>query len=267
MAGRMLKIPKGILEELYIKQRMTATQVGETLGIHRQTACRHLRKYGLLRSKAEIVTLQMSTRRKLPEPEEVDRLYWNERLTIAHIAQIFNVTNAAVRTYMQRHNIPRRALHGGEDGAFRDRPNSHLIGRHPSEEVLRKAAEANRGRTPWWIERGLPNPGIYFTKPTKPERILIGLIKANNLPYKYVGDGQFILGGNCPDFININGKKQIIEVFGTYWHDIFDVARKKEHYRQYGFDTLIIWENEFKNEKATLKKVQSFTRKKVRVTP
>lgn len=265
MSGRVLKIPRDILEDLYVKQRMTATQVGETLGIDRQTARRHLKKYGLLRSKPQIVTLQWSTRRKLPEPEEVERLYWNEGFIIARIAQIFNVTKAAVRSYMQRHNIPRRPLHGKEGGAFRDRPSS-LVGRHHTIEAIRKSAEAHRGLTPWWIKRSLPNPGIYFTKPTKPERILIHLIKANNLPYKYVGNGQFILGGKCPDFINVDGEKQVIEVFGTYWHALFDVARKKEHYRQYGFSLLVIWEDELKNEETTLRKIQGFARKKIGAT-
>lgn len=36
--------------------------------------------------------------------------------------------------------------------------------------------------------------------------------------WEYVGNGQLIIGGKCPDFVNINGKKQIIEVFGEYWH-------------------------------------------------
>ncbi|GAJ10777.1 unnamed protein product, partial [marine sediment metagenome] len=80
--------------------------------------------------------------------------------------------------------------------------------------------------------------------------------------WKYVGDGQVILGGFCPDFINTNGKKQVIELFGTYWHDVFDIARKKDHYRQYGFDTLVIWSDELADEEATVKRIKTFARKR-----
>ena len=66
--------------------------------------------------------------------------------------------------------------------------------------------------------------------------------------WKFVGDGQVNLGGRFPDFININGKKELIELFGTYWHPLFDVAQRKEHYRQYGFRVAVIWEDELEDE-------------------
>lgn len=98
--------------------------------------------------------------------------------------------------------------------------------------------------------------GHYFTKPTKPERTLIKIIKKYNLPFKYVGNGEFVLGGKCPDFLNTDGKKQLIELFGTYWHDIFDIARRKDHFKQYGFETLIIWEDELKNKDRVIHKLK-----------
>jgi len=39
------------------------------------------------------------------------------------------------------------------------------------------------------------------------------IIKKLNLPFKFVGNGDFILENKCPDFININGEKIAIEVF------------------------------------------------------
>ena len=99
-------------------------------------------------------------------------------------------------------------------------------------------------------------------KPNKPEKILIQMLsKCMPKEYKYVGDGQLILGGKCPDFTNINGKKKLIEFFGDYWHSkvITGIEPKKHekerinHFEQYGFDTLIIWEYELKN----LEKVKS----------
>jgi len=80
--------------------------------------------------------------------------------------------------------------------------------------------------------------------------------------WKFVGDGEVIIGGKLPDYININGKKQIIELFGTYWHDIFDVAIRIDHFRQCGFRTLVVWEDELKNEVKLIRKIKSFTRRK-----
>lgn len=97
--------------------------------------------------------------------------------------------------------------------------------------------------------------------PNKPEQKLIAIIEAERLPFKYVGGGEFILGGKCPDFLNIDGKKQLIELFGTYWHGILDIGNRIEYFRQYGFSTLIIWEDEVKNEIRIIKKIKGFLRR------
>jgi len=95
-------------------------------------------------------------------------------------------------------------------------------------------------------------------KPNQSEQFLIDLFKEHNLPFKYVGDGQVALGGKYPDFINTDGKKQLIEFFGIYWHPLFDIAKRTEHFRQYGFSLLVIWEDELDNPKRLLMKVKKF---------
>ena len=102
----------------------------------------------------------------------------------------------------------------------------------------------------------------HIKRPTKPEIALNGILEVNKLPFKLVGDGEVWLGNRNPDFINIDGKKQVIEVFGTYWHPIFDVAQRVEHYKQYGFDCLVIWEDEFRNPDRVLAKVKKFAKMK-----
>lgn len=106
-------------------------------------------------------------------------------------------------------------------------------------------------------------------KPTKPETILIDLFKEHNLPYKYVGDGEVIIGRKNPDFINCNGQKKIIEMFGDIYHDPQKTFKKninwnqtefgtKAIYSQYGFKTLIIWESELKDMDNILKSIKNF---------
>ena len=71
--------------------------------------------------------------------------------------------------------------------------------------------------------------------------------------YKYVGNGDFVLGGKCPDFVNVNGKKKIVELFGNYWHKQGSENSRINHFKKYGFDTLIIWEDELNNDTEKLK--------------
>lgn len=84
-------------------------------------------------------------------------------------------------------------------------------------------------------------------RPTKPEELLLKIL--NNLipnEYKYVGNGEFILGGKCPDFININGQKKLIELYGDYWHKGQNPQNRIDYFKKYGFNTLVIWEHELK---------------------
>ena len=100
--------------------------------------------------------------------------------------------------------------------------------------------------------------------PTKPERRLRNRL-SHLFPdeYKYVGDGDTFIGGKCPDFININGQKKIIEMFGDYWHGeertkrtkYHEEQRRIRHFIKYGFRTLIVWQRELKDIRQLKKKL------------
>lgn len=76
--------------------------------------------------------------------------------------------------------------------------------------------------------------------------------------YRYVGNGEFILAGKCPDFININGQKKIIELFGNYWHKEEEEKDRINLFRQYGYETLIIWEKELENKELLRDRILQF---------
>lgn len=104
------------------------------------------------------------------------------------------------------------------------------------------------------------------SKPNRPEQKLIKLLN-KHFPntWKYVGDFQVCIGGKFPDFINCNGRKQLIELFGMYWHpDVFAEAERINIYRQYGFDCLIVWEHELRNKNDVLGKIMAFSKKRSR---
>jgi len=80
--------------------------------------------------------------------------------------------------------------------------------------------------------------------------------------YKYVGNGKVFIERFNPDFINVNGKKKIIELYGDYWHNIPQAKIRNELrlkvYNKYGYNTLIIWESELQNKRSLIKKIKDF---------
>lgn len=76
--------------------------------------------------------------------------------------------------------------------------------------------------------------------------------------WKFVGDGKAIIGGKCPDFINTDGRKDVIELFGDYWHKNDNPQNRIEHFKKYGYSTLIIWEHELKDKNKTIERVREW---------
>ena len=81
------------------------------------------------------------------------------------------------------------------------------------------------------------------TSPNKPEKFLNSII--SKYGFEYCGDGTFLVGLKNPDFVNKKTKK-VIEMFGDYWHKENEVEPRKKYFKEYGYETLIIWEHELK---------------------
>jgi G:T-mismatch repair DNA endonuclease (very short patch repair protein) len=126
----------------------------------------------------------------------------------------------------------------------------------------------------------LANSHTHNKLPTRGEKIVQNILDSvcpNEFGYNGRGEYGFI-GRYAPDFININGKKQIVEMFGCYFHNcpqcknemtIHHVtpemrrnldAEKLRNYEKLGYKTLVIWEHETKNKniEATIQKVKNF---------
>lgn len=103
------------------------------------------------------------------------------------------------------------------------------------------------------------------TKPTRPERTFMQIIEKEKLPFQYVGDGQLVMSGLCPDFVRTDDVRQIIEIFGSYWHrdrenvPYYQTEKGRKHvFYDHGYETLIIWDNELSNEETVVEKVRRF---------
>lgn len=79
--------------------------------------------------------------------------------------------------------------------------------------------------------------------------------------WEFVGDGTKVIYRYCPDFIN-EKDKLILEFFGGYWHNRTGEkerdAKRIEVFSRYGYETIVIWENELKDIEAVKNKIRNF---------
>jgi len=144
------------------------------------------------------------------------------------------------------------------------------LGKRFSAELCAKLSAIHRAlwENPEYRDRAIQamRKGMVI-RPTAPERQMRTLLDTH-FPgeWKYVGNGDVIIGGKNPDFMNVNGRKAVIEVFGDYWHSKRvtgkepeqEVADRIAHFARYGFDCLVIWERETCDESTMLKKAGAF---------
>lgn len=87
-----------------------------------------------------------------------------------------------------------------------------------SKEQIEKIASKLRGRKP---SREIIRKRLRRRTPSSLEKKMIEIINKYNLPYKFVGNGDFFIERKCPDFINVNGEKIAIEVFYRKHKEMF----------------------------------------------
>jgi hypothetical protein len=167
----------------------------------------------------------------------------------------------------KRHNTSETLKKLWQNPEFR-RNRRTTKGKHHSKETIEKIRYTNlqkrdlhsaNGKRNWRNEE-FRNKVIKSVnkKPNQYELFVLSILN-KNFPneWKYVGDFSFWIDGRNPDFINCNGHKKIIEVFGNFWHNSkygnpYRRTEKgtKNHYKKYGFDTLVIWIDQLRSNKA-----------------
>lgn len=80
----------------------------------------------------------------------------------------------------------------------------------------------------------------------KAEKSLHKIINSITKSFTFVGDGKEIVGSKCPDFID-KANNKIIELYGDYWHKGQDPNDRINYFKNYGYNTLVIWEHELKD--------------------
>lgn len=162
----------------------------------------------------------------------------------------------------------------GRQNSFYGKKHSEKTCKILSECGKRNKTFAKLSKDPEFQKRRL---SALLKRPTKGEGILDSIIrKACPGEYRYVGNGKFIIDGLNPDWVNVNGKKKIIELFGRSYHDPEKAIRsvpfrqtekgRKRVFRKYGYQTLVIWDNELyslirymKHHPRLLRRIRKFT--------
>lgn len=123
-----------------------------------------------------------------------------------------------------------------------------LIGKHHTEET--KALQSISA-----IKRMHNSPPAM----TAPEKVFDAICKKYDLPFVCNVNAKQHIGNAIPDFIHIN-KKIIIEVFGNYFHSIWEgfknlryiqtVKGRTEQLKAEGYKCIVIWESDLMREDA-----------------
>ncbi len=140
--------------------------------------------------------------------------------------------------------------------------NRKIKGWKHKPETIKLMKKTRKGISYWTPETAKKVGSILRIHPNKPEKIIEDLMKMRDLPYIFVGNGKFAIETFNPDFINCNGQKKIIELFGDYWHNLPKIKerdiRRLIAYSKYGYKTLIIWEHELKDMESVENRIKEF---------
>ena len=184
--------------------------------------------------------------------------YWREKLSLQDIAKLLGCDYRAVHRAFKRFGIPRRS---------REEATKIALNRPEVKEKLKRHIRSllsTQEKKMEWLMHILKNVGTN-KGPTKPERKLMEILD-KAFPGEWIYNGNceagIMIGGLIPDFVNVNGKKIVIEVFGEYWHKrdnipYFQTAEGRMHiFRRYGWEAIIFWENEVYDEEHVISKVK-----------
>ncbi len=197
---------------------------------------------------------------------------WNKGLTKETneaVLQISNSNKGKKRTEEQRKNI-------GKSRKYPIGEEHPMYGKKQSKKSIEKMKQSlktfyienpeQKGKISEEVKQLWQNPEFVKKQmksrnvmPNKTEIYLQNILNSIFFEgqFQYVGDGKEIIGGKCPDFIDpINNK--IIELYGDYWHKGQNPQDRINYFKNYGYDTLVIWESELKDMNSLTNRILEF---------
>lgn len=296
-----LEIPKDEVERMYCVEKLSLNEIGKLYGVSRKPIRKLMKRYNLpVRSIPEsaAVIKNRDAPYKRPSKDELLELYFVRGFGTTTIAKMYGVCDEAIRKCLLRYfgktrsNSEAQALRKKREwqseeyrsdtldmmnsNEYKAKMSNAKLGHHDMTEAGKN--NCSRKQKIKWADLEYRNRLVKAAKmglkirPNKPEQRVIDIIKKYNLPYVYVGDGSVVIYGYCPDFINCDGKKKIIEVFGRAFHDEARTFRdsipdygtedgRKAMFSKLGYDTLVLWDDELSSEDEIVNRLKEFENK------
>jgi predicted DNA-binding protein YlxM (UPF0122 family) len=283
------------LEKKFLKEKFTVSDIAELLCVSTGLVHKHLKNFEIKRkrkkkTKKSIIEMLSGEEKKYYlslscnkrksyflskfkiSKKELYNLYWKQNLSMGEIEDKYNIKKGAVRRKLKFYDIPFKK------NMATPSKNNKLTKRWRENMSKSKIKLFKEGK----FIQPMANPkslkklmrAIHLS-PNKTEKKLIELIKKYNLSYQFNDkEHRIIIGQKIPDFYDVDGKNNLIEVFGEPWHDPKKAFKKlpfrktypgtKQYYRRLNYNCLIIWYKEFtkaKWEERILNKIQKFENK------
>lgn len=227
----------------YHKENLTGKEIGAIVGCCADNVTHALRNLGIPRKPAKIykpennpmkrldVRKQSQTHHQLWDKEWMEQKYINEELSATDIAAIVGCHKSSIPWALHSLGIP-----------------------------VRSVVEAKS--TPRAIRKTIKSLNL---KPNKLEKYVDDVLHVH-FPNEWKYNGDYSCGvslvGLIPDFVNVNGQKAVIEVYGDIYHDEKELYRvygeklswkrtefgRKAIFAQLGYKTVILWGSKIKEE-------------------
>lgn len=237
------------LEELYLIQKLSILKIANKLNI----GYRAIRN-ALLR---EQIPLRKSSTKGLHNHSKETRRKISERMKGNNNPMKILRTNSG-------------SFKKGEKHRYYGKTYEEIYGEKKTKEIKNKTKQT---RIEKGLSKGNKNPmknpenvkkwiKSNHIKPNKKELELFDILN-RILPNEYninVEGNILILDGKIPDFVNINGKRKLIEHFGDYWHKDENPNERIDLFKPFGYDTLVIWESELKDKAKLKDKIEVFNK-------
>jgi len=188
-------------------------------------------------------------------PEEEDRRLRNSLLSPEAIARCVEVK--ANRTEEEERNYCRKISEGFSNMTPKAREEWLRTGSEGKKAFWAKLTPEEkeaRLRNSVLSDKAISNSSKALQVKPSTEELVTGGFLGESFPgrYKYTGDrksGELVrslgyTGRKHPDFIRLDGIKEVVEVLGGFgiWHFWGDDVKLVKHYAEYGFKCICVWE-------------------------